>query len=148
MPKPDPARLRRASAAAAVFDGQGRILLHKRTDNELWGLPGGSIETGERADESIVREVLEETGFEVEVVRLVGVYSDPQLTTITYPNGDVASYVSLLFECRVLGGSPILSDESSAVDWFPPDALPQPFMQGHVPRVKDAAARREAAFYR
>jgi len=148
MPKPDPARLRRAAAAAVVFDTQGRILLHKRTDNGNWGLPGGSIETGERADESIIREVWEETGYQVEVIRLVGVYSDPALTTITYPNGDVAAYVSLLYECRVTGGSPTLNDESSAVEWFSPQALPEPFLPGHVIRVQDAVARQDAAFYR
>ncbi len=148
MPIPDPARLRRSAAAAVVFDKQGRILLHQRTDNGKWGLPGGAIEVGETADQTIVREVLEETGYEVRVVRLVGVYSDPQHTTMTYPDGNTVSYVSVLFECEPTGGTAALSDESSAVDWFPPDALPQPFHAGHIPRVQDALARQEAAFYR
>jgi 8-oxo-dGTP pyrophosphatase MutT (NUDIX family) len=148
MPRPDPARLRRTGGAAVVFDDLGRILLHKRSDNGKWGLPGGSIEVGERADESIVREVKEETGYEVKVVRLIGIYSDPAHTTMTYSNGDVVSYVSLLFECAVVGGAPVLSDESTAVDWFAPDALPQPFTSNHIPRVQDAVARRVAAFYR
>ena len=148
MPIPDPARLRRSATAAVVFDKQGRILLHQRTDNGKWALPGGAIEVGETADQTIVREVLEETGYEVRVVRLVGIYSDPQHTTMTYPNGDVVSYVSSLFECEPTGGRAALSDESSAVDWFPPDALPQPFHSGHIPRVQDALARQVAAFYR
>lgn len=148
MPAPDPARLRRSATAAAIFDAQGRILLHRRTDNGKWALPGGAIETGERADETVVREVREETGYEVSVVRLVGIYSDPRHTTMTYPNGDVVSYVSLLFECKVTGGAPALSDESSAVDWFPPDALPEPFHASHLPRVQDAVARQQSAFYR
>lgn len=148
MPKPDPASLRRATTTVAVFDAQGRILLHRRTDNGRWALPGGAIEIGETAEQTAVREVREETGYEVRVVKLVGIYSDPQHTTITYPEGDTVSYVSLLFECELTGGEPTTSDESSAVEWFPPDALPEPFHPGHVPRVQDAAARKERAFYR
>ena len=148
MPVPDFTRLRRSATAAVVFDGQGRILLHRRTDNGRWALPGGAIEIGETADQAVVREVREETGYQVEVVRLVGVYSDPRHTTITYPEGDTVSYVSVLFECKMTGGVRALSDESSAVDWFSPDLLPEPFHPGHIPRVHDAMARRESAFYR
>lgn len=148
MPAPDPARLRRTATTAVVFDPAGRLLLHRRTDNGNWALPGGTMETGERADECIVREVLEETGYHVEVVRLVGIYSDPKHTTVTYPDGNTVAYVSALFECRLIGGEPKLSDETSAVEWFNPAELPMPFQPGHVPRVQDALARRTAAFFR
>ena len=148
MPKPDPSRLRRAATTAVIFDSQGRILLEQRSDNGKWALPGGIMEVGERADETIVREVKEETGYDVKVIRLIGIYSDPALTTITYPEGDTVAYVSLLFECTVIGGERAVSDESIAVEWFSPDALPQPFHAGHVPRVQDALARQVAAFYR
>lgn len=148
MPKPSPDRCRRAATAAVVFDEQNRILLHRRTDSGKWALPGGSIEVGESAHETAVREVKEETGFDVAVVRMVGVYSDPENTTITYPEGDTVHYVSILFECRVTGGAPALCDESSAVEWFSPRELPEPFHAGHIPRVRDALARQEAAFYR
>jgi ADP-ribose pyrophosphatase YjhB (NUDIX family) len=148
MPKPDPSRLRRTATAAAIFDTDGRILLHRRSDNGNWALPGGIMEIGERADETIVREVKEETGYDVKVMRLVGIYSDPKHTTITYPEGDTVAYVSLLFECVILGGAPMLSDESTAVDWFSPEALPQPFHAGHLPRVQDAMSRQAAGFYR
>jgi ADP-ribose pyrophosphatase YjhB (NUDIX family) len=148
MPAPDPARIRRTATTAVVFDSAGRLLLQRRTDNGNWALPGGTMEIGERADECIVREVQEETGYEVEVVRLVGIYSDPVHTTMTYPDGNTVAYVSALFECRVLGGEPKLSEETSAVNWFDPTALPTPFQPGHVPRVQDALARRKAAFFR
>lgn len=148
MPAPDPARCRRAATAAAVFDEEGRLLLHRRTDNGNWALPGGTLEMGESADQCVVREVKEETGFDVEVVRLIGIYSDPSHTTITYPDGNTVSYMSALFECRCLGGAATLNDESSAIAWCDPENLPQPFHPGHVPRVLDALARREAAFFR
>ncbi len=147
MPAPDPTRIRRTATAAVIFDEAERLLLMQRTDNGRWALPGGTMETGERADECIVREVKEETGYDVEVVRLVGVYSDPEHTTITYPDGNTVAYVSILFECRVTGGEATLSDESNAVEWHHPDALPEPFHSGHIPRVKDALARQVAAFY-
>jgi ADP-ribose pyrophosphatase YjhB (NUDIX family) len=140
--------MRRTATAAVIFDPQGRILLQRRSDNGNWALPGGTMETGETADECVVREVQEETGYEVKVLRVIGVYSDPKHTTITYPDGNTVAYVSILFECVVTGGAPALSDESTAVDWFSPDALPRPFHSGHLPRIHDALARQEAAFYR
>jgi len=148
MPETPLSHRRIASAAAIVFDAQRRILLHRRTDNGKWSLPGGMLEVGETAEQGVAREVREETGYEVRVVRLIGVYSDPKITTVTYADGNTISYVSLLFECEVTGGAPQLNDESSAIDWFSPADLPQPFVENHVPRVKDALAGQTAAFYR
>ena len=148
MPKPDPTRLRRVGTVAVVFDHEGRILLQQRTDSGRWCLPGGSVEVGETALQTVVREVREETGYEVEVIRLVGIYSAPDSTTVTYPNGDVVAYVTLAFECRLLGGQPLLSDETRAVDWFPPAQLPEPFLTCHAIRIQDALARQREAFMR
>ena len=64
-------------ANAIIFDDDGGILLEKRSDNGWWGLPGGHVEIGESAQDAVVREVLEETGLVVEIMRLVGVYSHP-----------------------------------------------------------------------
>ena len=65
-------------ASAVVVDQAGRILLHRRDDNELWSIPGGGMEVGERIADTVVREVREETGLEVEPEAIVGIYSDPQ----------------------------------------------------------------------
>ena len=92
--------------------------------------------------------MVEETGYIVDVVQLVGIYSDPKSTTITYPNGDVVAYVSLLFKCKLTGGESALSDESIAVDWFSPHALPEPFLDSHRIRIDDAISGQIAAFYR
>jgi len=148
MPAPDPKRLRRAVTCAVVLDDAGRVLLQQRTDGGRWNLPGGAIEVGERADQTIVREVLEETGYAVEVVRLSGVYSDPAHTTVTYSGGDVVAYVAVCFVCKVVGGSAQLSNESAAVEWFDPDQLPDNFYAGHVPRLRDAITNVPAAFFR
>ena len=79
---------------------------------------------------------------------LVGVYSHPAQTTVRYPSGDVVHYVSLVFECRIVGGTPRTDAESTAQAWFDPGALPPDVMKEHVPRIRDAAARRPAAFVR
>jgi ADP-ribose pyrophosphatase YjhB (NUDIX family) len=102
--KPNSSRLRQSSACAIVFDANGKLLLHRRSDTGYWALPGGAIELDETAAQAVIREVREETGYHVEIVRIIGVYSDPIHTTIRYPNGDVVSYVAIAFECKVSDG--------------------------------------------
>ena len=142
-----PSRLQ-PGAAAIIFDDAGRLLLQRRQDNGLWGLPGGAMDVGEKIADTVVREVREETGYDVEVVRLIGVYSDPAHTSMRYPDGNEFQFVSCLFECRIVGGTPTLCDETTALEWFDPRRLPEPFMPNHVQRVKDALAAQVAAFYR
>lgn len=139
MTAPRPAT-RRASANALVFDEAGRVLLHCRSDNGTWALPGGGIEPDETAAEAAVRECREETGYLVEVARLTGVYSDPARTTMVYPNGDRVAYVAVAFSCRLVGGTPTLCDETLAIDWFAPDDLPDSVTAGHRERIADALA--------
>jgi 8-oxo-dGTP diphosphatase len=137
------------AAAAIVRDHAGRVLLIRRGDGRGWSLPGGLMEPGERIADCIVREVREETGLEIAPVRIVGVYSDPVHTHVTYPNGDEVQFVSTTFECRVIGG--VLradGDESLEVAYFAPDALPEPVVCDHAIRIADALAGRQAALFR
>jgi 8-oxo-dGTP pyrophosphatase MutT (NUDIX family) len=138
----------RPGASAAIFDAAGRLLLQRRSDNGYWGLPGGGMDLGESVAQTVVREVREETGYEVEVVRLIGVYSDPAHSVINYPDGNRVQSIVCLFECRVVGGAPALSDETTALEWFSLDALPRPFVPNHVIRIRDIRARQTAAFFR
>ena len=135
--------------AAVVYDDAGRVLLIRRGDGRGWSLPGGIFEPGERLDQCLIREVQEETGLDVEIVRLVGVYSDPEVNHITYPNGDQIHIVNATFECRVVGGQPRPDgDESLEVAYFSPNALPERLVSAHHIRIHDALTGREAAFYR
>ena len=138
----------RPSVAAVIFDAAGRVLLQQRDDNGYWGLPGGGVDLGESVAAAVVREVREETGYTVLVVRLVGVYSDPAHNVAHYPDGNIVQYVSCLFECRIVGGAATLCAETLALEWFAPDALPTPFVPNHRPRLDDARAGQVAAFYR
>ena len=137
----------RVSATAFIREN-GRVLLQRRSDNGFWNLPGGGLELGESVAQACIREVLEETGLEVEIVRLIGVYSAPEITTMRYPDGRVIQYVTSLFECRVTGGKLEFDEESLALDWFDPLELPTPFSPNHVSRVRDALAEQAAAFWR
>src|SRR6185436_5773422 len=94
-----------AYATAIVRDERGQILFQRRSDFDWWGLPGGVLEIGETLAECAGRETLEETGFSVEPLRLVGVYTGPQYV-VHYPNGDEVQQWTATFECRVIGGQP------------------------------------------
>jgi len=113
------------SVTALIRDAQGRILLHRRSDNGEWDLPGGAIDPGETPAQALVREVWEETGLEVEPARIVGVFGGGSGFRSTYPNGDQVEYTDILFECRVLGGSLTAHDgEALEFRYFPPADLP------------------------
>lgn len=105
------------AASAVVLNQDGKILLHKRRDNALWSLPGGAMELGESIGETIIREVKEETGYDVDVVKCIGIYTDPS-HIIAYDNGEVRQQFSICFECRILGGELSMSEESHQVGFF------------------------------
>lgn len=132
-------------ASAFIRDEGGRILLHRRSDTGRWAFPAGSLDLGESLAATAVREVREETGLEVEPLRLIGVYSGVE---IGYPNGDRLQPFANLFECRIVGGE-LRADgiESLEVAFFPPDALP-PLETRFDVRLADALAGRAAAFIR
>jgi ADP-ribose pyrophosphatase YjhB (NUDIX family) len=137
------------SVCAVALDDEGRVLLHRRSDNGLWGLPGGKVDPGESVSAAVVREVREETGYEVATVRLTGVYSDPAVRVVaTYPDGRSVHYVNLCFLCRVVGGEAAVSGEGLEVGFFEPDRLPEPFLLGHRVRLEDALALRVEPFVR
>jgi 8-oxo-dGTP pyrophosphatase MutT (NUDIX family) len=138
----------RPSVSAVIRDRRGRLLLQQRSDGGQWGLPGGSVEIGESVHDAIVREVREETGLAVSVGRLVGVYSEPALQVVRYPDGNVWHYVNLCFECAVQGGALTTCDETLALAWVSRTRLPATLLPNHRIRIRDAAARRPAAFVR
>ena len=114
----------RFGCSVIIPDERGRILLQKRTDGDFWSLPAGGMEPGETPTQAAIREVREETGLEVELVRFLGLYSDPELCTV-YPAGNRMQLVGASFLARIIGGEMIDSNEETAeLRWFAPDALP------------------------
>lgn len=114
------------AASAVVTDDKGRILLQRRSDNDLWALPGGGMDMADSLPGTAVREVKEETGYNVEITGLVGTYTDPR-HIIAYSDGEVRRQFNVCFTGRIIGGSLAVSDESTEVRFVDPreiDALP------------------------
>ncbi len=110
------------SVVAVVEDDDGRILMIHKTDNDLWALPGGGHDIGEFIRETVVREVREETGFEVEVTNIVGTYTNPN-HVMAYDDGEVRQQFSIAFSAKLVGGALRASDESREVAWVAPADL-------------------------
>jgi 8-oxo-dGTP diphosphatase len=124
-------------AFVTLFDDDGQVLLVLRRDFPVWNLPGGQVERNETPWEAAVREAREETGLEIEVRRLTGVYHKPS-------RGEVV----LNFEGRVVGGRPVPTAEGAGSGYFPIDALPEPTLPKHVERIQDSAARQADVVFR
>ncbi len=107
-------------------DDQGRILLQRRGDFDVWGLPGGSLEMGETLEACARRELLEESGLIAGALSLVGVYSEPEYA-YTYPNGDQTQQFTICLQGQVNGGT-LYADGVESLDlrFFSPDEIPYP----------------------
>lgn len=102
------------AASTVVANEAGEVLLIRRSDNGLWTIPGGAMEPGETIAETAVRETKEETGIDVEIHRLVGIYSNPR-HVVEYSDGEVRQQFSVCFAAHVIGGELMASDESAEV---------------------------------
>ena len=105
----------RVAIAAIILDKQKRILLCEHTYRKLypWGLPGGGLEYGESPECGIVREVWEETGLKVDIEKLLYAESSTEFR-----------HVSLIYLCKVVGGSFQPNLEISQTGFFAMDELP------------------------
>src|SRR5262249_7429209 len=133
----DPPRFR--IGVFAIIEREGRYLLAHRRDIDWWNLPGGGLEFDETVEEGLFREVREEVGATVEIVRLAGVYSKPRKREIV-----------LTFLCHLAADSPEpgVSAEVSDVVWLSPDAFPTNLLPKHRQRLEDAVQDRKEAILR
>lgn len=117
------------AAIAIIFDETKRkILVLKRCDVPIWVLPGGGIDPGETPEQAVVREVLEETGLQVQIVRPIAEYT---------PLNKLAKD-TFLFECEVRGGNITTGDETREIGFYPLTHLPEPFFPVHLDWIDDA----------
>ena len=134
--------------AVVMFNERGEVLLQERADGGFWGLPGGWVDVGESVEQCAIRETLEETGIDVRVVRLIGIYSDPKNSIMSYPDGRVVQTVTCAFECERVSGQLSVSSESTDVEYFPVRSLPDKTVAIHRVMIGDALAGAAEAFTR
>ncbi|MFI1824319.1 NUDIX hydrolase [Lentzea sp. NPDC020367] len=105
--------------SAFVQDDAGRLLMIRRTDNDKYAIRGGQQEVGETLAQAAIREVKEETGVDVKVTGLIGLYSNPD-HVIAYDDdgGGVRQEFSICFRARHVGGELHTSSESKEVHWI------------------------------
>jgi ADP-ribose pyrophosphatase YjhB (NUDIX family) len=110
-----------------VVQDDNRVLVIKRADDGRWVPPGGVLELGETPQDGCAREVLEETGYQIEVGPLTGVYKNMTL-----------GVVSLAFRCTVVGGQAHASGESTEVCWRTLDEVRRDVPEARAIRILDA----------
>ena len=111
------------AAGVLITNANGHLLLQRRTDNELWGIPGGAMEIGETLEETARRETKEETGLDIGAMVLFGVFSGPE-GTYTYPNGDQIVNVSVVYFTRDFSGEMKPdAEESLELRFFAPEEI-------------------------
>jgi ADP-ribose pyrophosphatase YjhB (NUDIX family) len=116
------------SVAAAIFDDSGEnVLLIKRRDNGRWEPPGGVLELDETIEDGLRREVREETGTEIEIGPLTGVYKNM-----------TRGIVALVFSCSLTSRPARHSDEAAQVSWQPIERLDDFLSEVYAVRILDA----------
>ena len=123
-------------AFAVLRDGLGRVLFSHRRDVDLWNLPGGGVEEGETPWDAVVREVLEETGLQVCVHQLSGIYCRR------------TAGLAFVFLCNPLGGALRETEEADRNVWFHLDQVPPNTLGRHLERARDALASSPKVFMR
>ncbi len=109
----------RIGSDAAIFDSSGKILLLKRSDDAKWCLPCGLVDAGESPEQAAIREAKEETGLEVKILELVGIYT--RLPSIEW---GLFTIVSTVYLCKVIGGTLQNSHEDLGLQYWEIEEVP------------------------
>ncbi|MGW4769235.1 NUDIX hydrolase [Nocardia sp. NPDC004278] len=103
--------------SALVVDDRGAILMQRRSDSGNWSFPGGIMEIGETLEQCVIRETKEESGLDIEITGILGIYTDPQ-HVIAYADGEIRQEFNITFYGRVIGGRIEVSSESTEVKFL------------------------------
>jgi 8-oxo-dGTP diphosphatase len=130
------------AVAVALFNAENRLLVVKRKDSGNWAIPSGTLELGEDLITCGRREIKEETGFDIEIVDLIGTYTNPK-TVVAYTDGEVRQEFTLLYEGKIVGGEMSIDEESTEIRWVGMDEiLNLPLAASQRQRIKDVVTHR------
>ncbi|WP_433681211.1 NUDIX hydrolase [Nocardia sp. CA-119907] len=111
-------------SAAAFIHQQDAVLLICRSDNGNWSMPGGAHDPGESLSRTAVRETQEETGVDIHVTGIVGIFTDPTHVIHYTSNDEVRQEFTVVYRGEAIGGHPTTSNESTRVEWVPVEQIP------------------------
>lgn len=121
---------------AIIEDNHGGILLQHRAGSNLLGIPGGLMELGEYFEQTVIREVWEETNLHISNLGLFGIYSGPKGYS-QYGNGDKVFSVQLIFYTKSYSGILKMNQESSQLSFFAKGQLPKDINPHQAPFIED-----------
>lgn len=122
-------------AGGCILNERSEVLLQRRGDCNMWGLPGGTVELGETPEMAAIREVKEETGLDVEIDELIGIYTD---FDVICSNGDRFQSVLIAYKLSNVGGELFCDgDETMELKWFKLENTPELFCKQHQDILND-----------
>ena len=110
------------AAAVALLNSNNEILLLHRRDNDMWTMPGGTIEFGESLSSCAIREVKEECGYDVIVTDVIGIYTNPNIL-VGYVDGEVRQEFTVVYKGEIVGGVLQIDNESYEGKWINIDEI-------------------------
>jgi 8-oxo-dGTP pyrophosphatase MutT (NUDIX family) len=122
-------------ASVIILDADEKVLMIHRTDNDCWGFPGGGVELGESVEDTAIREVFEETGLDIDEIKLFEVFSGKE-QYYKYPNGDEVYNIDIVYTSRSYSGEANTNDESYGFKFFSIDELPDMISPPVIPVVE------------
>lgn len=135
-------------AGVAVIDDGGRLLLVRRRLDGRWGCPGGRVEFGESWTDCARREFKEETGADIVLTGLLGIYSDPADQVHPVADGGRVQVIGVVFEGRLVGSLGAPADDVTDIAWFGAGDLPSPLWEPDIPVIHDAFSAAPRPFIR
>lgn len=106
-------------SATAFVLRDGAVLLTCRSDNGNWSMPGGAHDPGESLSMTAVRETKEETGIDVTLTGVAGIYTDPRHVIHYTSNDEVRQEFTVVYRAEYVTGEPTTSSETTIVKWVP-----------------------------
>lgn len=121
------------NCSGVVIVKDNKILLQRRKDNNMWGIIGGLLELNETYEEAAIRECKEETGLDIKLDALLGIFHNHDMV---WSNGDQAQVIAACYLASIVSGEPRIDEESYELKYFAIDEIPFLFAEDHREALK------------